>query len=62
MQASSKISPSVRCASTEVGFDVFTDSITESSTLAILLFLGVVARILDGFGSSVVHGGLRAFN
>jgi hypothetical protein len=40
----------------------FADSITTSSTLAILLFLGVAAGMLDGFGSFVVHGGLSAFN
>jgi hypothetical protein len=54
--------PSVLGASAEAGVDVFIDSITASSTLAILLFLGVVAGMLDGFGSSVVHGGLSAFN
>jgi hypothetical protein len=57
-----EISPSVLGASAEAGVDVFTYSITASSMLAILLFLGVVAEILDGFGSSVVHGGLSAFN
>jgi hypothetical protein len=54
--------PSVLGASTEAGVDVFTDSITASSMLAILLFLGVVAGMLDGFCSSIVHGGLNAFN
>jgi hypothetical protein len=54
--------PSVIDASAEAGVDVFTDSITASSMLAILLFLGVVAGMLNGFGSSVVHGGLSAFN
>jgi hypothetical protein len=49
-------------ASAEAGVDVFTDSITASSTLAILLFLGVAAGMLDGFGSSVAHGGLNAFS
>jgi hypothetical protein len=49
-------------ASTETGVDVFTASITASSTLAILLFLGVVTGILDGFGGSVMHGGLRTFS
>jgi hypothetical protein len=49
-------------ASAEEGVDVFIDSITASSTLAILLFLGVAAWMLDGFSSSVVHGGLNAFN
>jgi hypothetical protein len=57
-----KISPSLLRASAEAGVDVFTDSITASSTLAILLFLGVVAGILDAFGSFVMHGGLRAFS
>jgi hypothetical protein len=46
----------------EAGVDVFTDSITSSSTLAILLFLGVAAGMLDGFGSSIAHGGHSAFN
>jgi hypothetical protein len=54
--------PSVLGASAEARVDVFTDSITASSTLAIPLFLGVVAGMLDGFDSSVVHGGLSAFN
>jgi hypothetical protein len=54
--------PFVLGASAEAGVDVFTDSITASITLDILLFLGVVAGMLDGFGSSVVHGGLSAFN
>jgi hypothetical protein len=54
--------PSVLGASTEAGVNVFTDSIIASSTLAILLFLGVVAGMLDGFDSSAVHVGLSAFN
>ena len=54
--------PSVLGASAEAGVNVFTDSITASSTLAILLFLGVVAGMLDDFGSFVVLGGLNAFN
>jgi hypothetical protein len=54
--------PSVLGASAEEGVDVFIDSITASSTLAILLFLGVVVGMLDGFDSFVVHGGLSAFN
>jgi hypothetical protein len=53
---------SVLSALAEAGVDVFTDSITASSTLAILLFLGVAAGMFDGFGSSVAHGGLSAFN
>jgi hypothetical protein len=43
----------------EVGVDVFTDFITKSNTLAILLFLGVVAGMFDGFGSFVAHGGCK---
>jgi hypothetical protein len=57
-----KISPSVLGASTEAVVDAFTDSITVSSMLVILLFLGVVVGILDAFGSSVMHGGLRAIS
>jgi hypothetical protein len=57
-----EISPIVLGASAEEGVDVFMDSITASNTLAILLFLRVIAGILDGFGSSIAHGGLRAFN
>jgi hypothetical protein len=53
---------SVLCALAEAGVDVFTDSITESSTLAIVLFLGVAAGMFDGFGSSVAYGGLSALN
>jgi hypothetical protein len=53
---------SVLSASVEAGVDVFTDSITASSTLAILLFLGVATGMFDGFVSSVVHGGLSACN
>ena len=48
-------------ASAEAGGYVFTDSITASNTLAILLFLGVAVGMFDGFGSSVVHGGLSTF-
>jgi hypothetical protein len=44
--------PFVLGASTEEGVDVFIDSITASSTLGILIFFGVAARMLDGFGSS----------
>jgi hypothetical protein len=47
---------SVPRASAEAGVDVFTDSKTTSSTLAILLFLGVSARMLDGFSSFVPDG------
>jgi hypothetical protein len=53
---------SVLSVSAEAGVDVFIDSITASSTLSILLFLGVAVGMLGGFGSSVVHGGLSAFN
>jgi hypothetical protein len=53
---------SVLSASTKAGVDVFIESITASSTLAILLFLGVAAGMFDGFDSSVAHGGLSAFN
>jgi hypothetical protein len=49
-------------ASVETGADVFTDSKTVSSTLAILLFLGVTAGTLDGFGNPIVLGGLNTFN
>jgi hypothetical protein len=52
----------VSAASAEAGVGVLTDSITASSTLAILLFLGVAAGMLDGFGSSLMHGGLSTFN
>jgi hypothetical protein len=53
---------SVLGTSVVAGVYVFTDSITTSSTLAILLFIGVTAGMLDGFGSSVVQGGLSAFS
>jgi hypothetical protein len=53
---------SVLRASADVGVDVYTDSITASNTLAILLFPGVTVGMLDSFGSSVAHGGLSAFN
>jgi hypothetical protein len=49
-------------ASAEVGADVFTDSKTTSSTLAILLFLGVITGTFDGFGNPIVPGGLNTFN
>jgi hypothetical protein len=52
---------SVLGALAEVGVDVFTNSIIASSTLAILLFLGVAVGMFDAFGSSVVHGGLSIF-
>src|SRR5690242_11830513 len=38
------------------------DSIIASRTLAILLFLGVAAGMLDGFGGSVARDELSAFN
>jgi hypothetical protein len=53
---------SVLGASTEARVDVFIDSIIASSTLVILLFLGVAAGMFDGFGSSIAHGGLSAFD
>jgi hypothetical protein len=49
-------------ASAEAGVDVSTDYKTASSTLAILLFLRVTARTLDGFGNPIVPGGLNTFN
>jgi hypothetical protein len=49
-------------ASAEAGVVVFTNSKTASSTLAILLFLGVIAGTLDGFGNPIVPGGLNTFN
>ena len=49
-------------ASTEAEADVFMDSKTESSTLAILLFLGIAAGALDGFGNPIVPGGFNTFN
>jgi hypothetical protein len=52
---------SVLGALVEVGVDVFIDSIIVSSTLAILLFLGVVVGMFDAFGSSIVHDGLSIF-
>jgi hypothetical protein len=53
-----RASPSASGA--EAGVDTFTDSITASSTLAILLF-GVIAATFDTFGSSVSCNELRAF-
>jgi hypothetical protein len=46
----------------EAGVCTFEDSITASSTLAILLLFGVIAGILDTFGSSGSCGGLRVFD
>jgi hypothetical protein len=54
-----RASPSASGA--EVGVDTFTDSITASSTLAILLLFGVIAAIFDTFGSSVSCNRLKAF-
>ena len=45
----------------EAGVSTFVDSMTPSSTLAIFLLFGVVAGILDTFGSSGSCGGLRVF-
>jgi hypothetical protein len=53
---------SILGASAEAGVDVFTGTITASSMLVILLFLGVPVGMLDSFDSSVAYGGLRAFN
>jgi hypothetical protein len=46
----------------EARADVFMDSRTTSSMLAILLFLGVAAGVLDGLGSPIAHDGLNVFN
>jgi hypothetical protein len=46
----------------EAGVCTFEDSITASSTLAILLLFGFIAGILDTFGSSGSCGGLRVFD
>jgi hypothetical protein len=45
----------------EAGVCTFEDSITASSTLAILLLFGFIAGILDTFGNSGSCGGLRLF-
>jgi hypothetical protein len=45
----------------EAGVCIFEDSITTSSTLAILLVFVVIAGILDIFGNSGSCGGLRVF-
>jgi hypothetical protein len=55
------IPPSALDASVEAGVNAFTDSITASSTLVILLLFRVVAGIFDAFGSSILFNGLRAF-
>jgi hypothetical protein len=46
----------------EAEADVFMDSKTASSTLAILLFLGVAVGTLDGFSNPIVPGGINTFN
>ena len=46
----------------EAGVGTFIDSMTASSTLAILLLLGVAAGIFDAFGSSVSRNGLKAYS
>jgi hypothetical protein len=56
--ASSIFSPE---ASAEAGVGVFTDSKTASTTLAILLFLGVVVAVADTFDNSVTVGQLSNF-
>jgi hypothetical protein len=48
--------------SAEAGADIFTDTKTASSMLAILLFLGVNVGMLDGFGSPTAHVGLSTLN
>jgi hypothetical protein len=53
------MSPSL--SSFEAGVCTFVDSIIASSTLAILLLLGVIAGILDTFDNSGSGGGLRVF-
>jgi hypothetical protein len=53
--------PSVTGA--EAGVGTFTDSMTASSTLSILLLLlGVAAGIFDAFGSSASRNRLRTFD
>jgi hypothetical protein len=60
-----KISPSALGARAKAGVDAFTDSMTASTTLAILLFFrvaaGIAVGILDAFGNSVSRAGLKAF-
>jgi hypothetical protein len=55
-----RASPSI--AGVEAGVDNFTDSITASNALAILLLFGVTEAIFCTFGSSVSCNGLKAFN
>ena len=50
------LSPSALGASEEEGVNAFVDSITTSSTLAILLLFGVVAGILVNFALHPWHG------
>jgi hypothetical protein len=55
-----KASPSVSGA--EAGVCTFTDSMIASSTLAILLLIGVAAGIFDALASSISRNGLKAFD
>jgi hypothetical protein len=55
-----RASPST--AGAEAGVDTFTDSITASNMLAILLLFGVTEAIFCTFGSSISCNGLKAFN
>jgi hypothetical protein len=55
-----RASPSASGA--EAGVNTFTDSITASSKLAILLLFEVIAAIFDTFGSSVSCNELKAFS
>ena len=55
------ISLSTLGAMAQAVVSAFVDSITVSSTLAILLLFRVVAGIFDAFGSSILCNGLRAF-
>jgi hypothetical protein len=53
-----RVSPSLAGA----GVDAFTDYITASNTLPILLLFGVTKAIFGTFGSSVSCNGLKAFS
>jgi hypothetical protein len=55
-----RVSPSV--AGAEAGVGTFTDSITASNMLAILLLFRVTEAIFGTFGSSVSCNGLKAFS
>jgi hypothetical protein len=46
----------------EAGVNAFVDSITASSTLAILLLFGITEAIFAIFGTSVPPNGLETFN